>query len=149
MTRIEPPPIPAHAHTLATTGCLDQLPTVMDLAQHALETLVPSTMTRYEFLTVVDEAITNVILHAYCDMDPGALVVAIWRAGPRVIVSVRHRGQPPDLRTIPAPDLTSDLEHRRVGGLGIYLMQRLMDEVHFISYEDGSSETRLIKRVAA
>ncbi|MBU0491877.1 MAG: ATP-binding protein, partial [Chloroflexi bacterium] len=67
MTRIEPPPIPAHAHMLATTACLDQLPAVMDLAQQVLETLVPSTTTRYECLTVVDESITNVILHAYGD----------------------------------------------------------------------------------
>ncbi len=147
MTPILPPPVPTSAYTLRAISQIGHLPAVVAFAQEALAALNVPVPLRYEVLTALDEAVTNVIKHAYGESDEGEFTVHIWREGDRVLLSIRHCGTPPDLRQIPPPDLTSDLEHRRIGGLGIYLMQRLMDEVHFLRYEDGSSETRLIKRI--
>ncbi len=143
-----PPPIPSSAHSLRVASQIGCLPQVIAFAQRALTDLGVPVSLGYEVLTALDEAVTNVIKHAYGESDEGTFAVHVWREGERVVLSIRHCGTPPDLRQIPPPDLTSDLEHRRVGGLGIYLMQRLMDEVHFLTYEDGSSETRLVRRVA-
>jgi len=142
-----PPAVPARAYTLRVPSQIDRLPVVCAFVQEVFESLGLPAPARYEILTAVDEAVTNVIKHAYGESDEGEFALHIWREGERVVLSIRHRGYPPDLRQISPPDLTSDLEHRRVGGLGIYLMQQLMDEVHFLSYEDGSSETRLVKWV--
>lgn len=147
MTLILPPPIPASAYTLRASSRIGDLPRVLAFAQEALAALDVPVPLRYEVLTALDEAVTNVIKHAYGESDEGAFTVHVWREGDRVVISIRHCGTPPDLRQIPPPDLTSDLEHRRIGGLGIYLMQQLMDEVHFVRYGDGSSETRLVKEV--
>ena len=45
----------------------------------------------------------------------------------------------------PEPDLSSALEDRRVGGLGVYLMHTLMDELHY-RREEGCNHLTLIKR---
>jgi len=142
-----PPAIPSQARTLRVTSEMDRLPGVMTFVQEALGSLDLPRPVCYEVLTAVDEAVTNVIRHAYGESDEGEFAVHIWRDGERVVVSVRHCGRLPDLRLVPEPDLTSDWKHRPVGGLGIYLMQKLVDEVHFLRYGDGSSETRLVKRV--
>jgi serine/threonine-protein kinase RsbW len=44
---------------------------------------------------------------------------------------LRDQGRGFDPGDVPEPDLISPLEERQIGGLGIYLMTRLMDEVHF------------------
>lgn len=147
MASSEPPPVPAQAFALTVSPQMERLPAAVACVQQALESLDLPRPARYEFLTAVDEAITNVIKHAYGGSREGEFSIHVWHQGDRVFLSIRHRGQPPDLRRVPPPDLTSDLEHRQPGGLGIYLMQKLMDEVHFVTYGDGTSETRLVKRV--
>jgi len=94
----------------------------------------------------VDEACTNVIDHAYppgerahfsvtCDCQADALRIAVWDGG-----------QPFDLDRVPLPDLEAPLEKRKIGGLGIYLMRKVMDEVHLCEREEGK-EVVLIKRL--
>src|SRR5690606_6969775 len=49
----------------------------------------------------------------------------------RFIVSLRDSGKSFDPASVPPPDITSPLEERQVGGLGLYLITRLMAEVRF------------------
>ena len=46
-----------------------------------------------------------------------------WRVdGPDLIVTLRDRGRRFNPDDVPAPDITSPLEERQAGGLGLYLM---------------------------
>ena len=66
-----------------------------------------------------------------------------------IILEISDVGKPFDpLRDAPPPDLTSPLEERPIGGLGLYLVRTLMDEVHY-RWEDGANHLRLITRVRA
>ena len=49
------------------------------------------------------------------------------------------------LKDNPEPDLTSKLENRPIGGLGIYLVHHLMDEILY-RREQGRNHLTLIKR---
>jgi serine/threonine-protein kinase RsbW len=40
-------------------------------------------------------------------------------------------GKPFDPSLVPGPNLDAELEDREVGGLGLYFIFQLMDEVHF------------------
>jgi len=51
-----------------------------------------------------------------------------------------------DPLSVPEPDLDSDLENRRIGGLGIFLIRQLMDEVSY-RYKDWKNILVLIKRM--
>ncbi len=85
----------------------------------------------WQMQLAVDEAATNIIQHAYDGDVPGEISLT-WRSGDeRFIVELRDQGRGFNPNDIPQPDLLSPLEQREIGGLGIYLMTRLMDEVHF------------------
>jgi serine/threonine-protein kinase RsbW len=47
---------------------------------------------------------------------------------------------------VPAPDLTADLSDRKIGGLGIYLMRTLMDEVRYESNSNKNNTLTMVKR---
>ena len=54
-------------------------------------------------------------------------------------------GESFDVSVIPMPDLRADLSERKIGGLGIFLMRKLMDEVRYESKKTGNVLT-MIKR---
>jgi serine/threonine-protein kinase RsbW len=85
----------------------------------------------YNIQLAADEAASNIIEHAYEGIRGGTIEVSCdVKNGVMTIILVDH-GKPFDPSEIPAPDLTSDLSERKIGGLGIYLMRKLMDEVHY------------------
>ncbi|MCR5452894.1 MAG: ATP-binding protein [Lachnospiraceae bacterium] len=53
-----------------------------------------------------------------------------------VVISFSDSGIPFNPLTADDPDLTAELEDRQIGGLGIFLVKELMDEVSY-EYEDG------------
>lgn len=94
----------------------------------------------------VDEAVTNVILHAYqggadhwVDIElrfpPKALEIRIWHNG----LGLREN-------EIALPDPREYVRHPRKGGLGLLLMSRFMDEVRFQESPE-RSECCMIKRM--
>ncbi len=79
----------------------------------------------------VDEAATNIIQHGYTPADPGDIEMN-WRvADDQLIVTLSDHGKRFKPEEVPDPDIHSPLEERQAGGLGLYLMNRLMDSVVF------------------
>jgi serine/threonine-protein kinase RsbW len=79
----------------------------------------------------VDEAATNIIQHGYDQAAAGEIHLE-WRLeGGPLIVTLRDSGRGFNPDDVPAPDITSPLEERQAGGLGLYLMNKLMDSVQF------------------
>lgn len=101
----------------------------------------------YNIQLATDEAASNVIEHAYEGIADGMLEMSCgFRDGAITIILTDH-GESFDPSTIPMPDLKADLSKRKIGGLGIFLMRKLMDEVHYESHPESNSNTlTLIKR---
>lgn len=101
----------------------------------------------YNIQLASDEAASNIIEHAYAGISNGTLEVSCEvKDGVMTIILVDH-GAPFDPSEIPAPDLTADLSERKIGGLGIYLMRKLMDEVHYKAEPEKNRNTlTMIKR---
>ena len=86
----------------------------------------------FEVRTAVDEACTNVILHAYSGQE-GSITISCELQDHDFVVTIRDNGKPFDPTSVPPPDLQADLDERRIGGLGMYLMSQLMDDVSYSS----------------
>jgi anti-sigma regulatory factor (Ser/Thr protein kinase) len=100
----------------------------------------------YNILLAVDEAASNIIEHAYEGVKNGVLEISCSvKDGAMTIIMVDY-GESFDPSAIPPPDLKADLSERRIGGLGIFLMRKLMDEVHYESRRDKSNVLTMIKR---
>lgn len=99
----------------------------------------------YDLQLAVDEACANVVLHAYGGRG-GEVEITVELTGGGVRVTIRDWGRAFDPQTVPSPDIEASLEQRRLGGLGLYLMRQVMDEVHFAFDVDNGNTLTLLKR---
>lgn len=83
----------------------------------------------------IDEVVSNICNYAYVK-PPGEIMVNLISGEGRFAVSFIDEGVPFDPLTLEEPDIKSDLFDRDIGGLGIFLVRRVMDEVHYKN--DGS-----------
>jgi serine/threonine-protein kinase RsbW len=93
----------------------------------------------------VDEACTNIIKHAYGGAPTGDIRVTVVREGNAFEVQILDHGRAFDPETVHAPNLKKHLTEFRRGGLGVYLMRRLMDRVEYSMHPGQPNEVRLVK----
>ncbi len=99
----------------------------------------------YNIQLAADEAASNIIEHAYEGVSNGLLELSCEVKNGSIIIIMVDHGESFDPSAIPMPDLKADLSERKIGGLGIFLMRKLMDEVHYESKSPGNILT-MIKR---
>jgi serine/threonine-protein kinase RsbW len=78
----------------------------------------------------IEETVVNICQYAY-EVPPGELLVRVSPAHSRFVVELVDEGVPFDPLDMEEPDLRAGLEDRATGGLGIFLVRRLMDEVAY------------------
>jgi len=79
----------------------------------------------------VDEAATNAIEHAYSGASDREVEVQFEDRGPEFRVAVLDTGSTVDRRRVPSFDLERFAREGRTGGLGLHLMEQIMDSVTF------------------
>ena len=100
----------------------------------------------YNIQLATDEAASNIIEHAYEGVSDGVLDLSCGIENEGIRIILIDYGEPFDPSAIPMPDLKADLSDRKIGGLGIFLMRKLMDEVHYEPRDDKSNVLTMIKR---
>lgn len=99
----------------------------------------------YELELAVDEACTNVIEHGYQGQG-GKIEIEIQPLNGGVLVVIRDWGIPFDPDSIPEPDILAPLEERPLGGVGLFLMRKVMSQVHFdFDPQEGNTLTMIKK----
>lgn len=94
----------------------------------------------------VDEALCNVINHGYEKRGDGRITVSLWALDddpPRLKVMIEDRARQVDPQQIRSRDL-NDI---RPGGLGVFIIREIMDEVRYERRDGGGMRLTLIKRV--
>lgn len=104
----------------------------------------------YHVQLAVDEACTNIVEHAYGGSDMGEIILTCGtgqlQGEPCFLVRITDHGIPFDPESIPAPNLSSDPDELRIGGLGIYFMRQMMDRVEY-HFHPGQNELVMCKRL--
>lgn len=98
----------------------------------------------YEVQLAVDEACTNIIHHAYSS-ERGTITISCELQDKDLVITIRDSGSPFDPSAVPPPDLRTNLEERRVGGLGIHLMRNIMDEVSY-NFDSEKGNTLIMRK---
>lgn len=91
----------------------------------------------------VDEACTNIIKHAYKYYPDGEILIKLRCAGRKFTIELIDYGYSFDPENVPVPDVKKFYEQHKVGGLGIYLMKTLMDDVKYRSVPGKYNQVRL------
>jgi anti-sigma regulatory factor (Ser/Thr protein kinase) len=101
----------------------------------------------YNIQLASDEAASNIIEHAYEGISDGVLEISCGLKKDVLTIILVDHGESFDPSDVPAPNLKADLSERKIGGLGLYLMRKLMDEVHYDADPKNNRNTlTLIKR---
>lgn len=100
---------------------------------------------RYAVQLAVDEACTNVIKYAYDEKTGQPVTVECRKEDDNCVVVIRDKGRAFDPSNVPAPDFDSPVSERQEGGLGLYLMRTLMDDVRFRFDTPHGNELTLVK----
>jgi serine/threonine-protein kinase RsbW len=99
----------------------------------------------YSIQLAADEASSNVIEHAYAGIAGASFELTCEFEKNHFTITLLDHGKSFDVSTVPSPDVKADLTDRKIGGLGIYLMRKLMDEVRYEITPSGNLLT-LVKR---
>ena len=95
----------------------------------------------------VDEAVTNVIIHAYKGESTHQVEIELTFKDASLEIRIWNTGKGLHDEDVNLPDPREYVKHPRKGGLGLLLMSRFMDEIHFKEV-NGRSECCMIKRVS-
>jgi serine/threonine-protein kinase RsbW len=95
----------------------------------------------------VDEACTNIIKHAYKSHPDGKIIIKLLYSNGTLTITIIDYGAAFEPETIPPPDLKKYYQQHRVGGLGMYLMKTLMDDVKYISIPGKYNQVLLSKNI--
>jgi len=85
----------------------------------------------YKFGLALDETLTNVISYAFPDGKRHAIEIRLECSDGYLTAVVSDDGAPFDPLSQPAPDIHAPVEQRKIGGLGIHLLRKLMDRADY------------------
>ncbi len=100
----------------------------------------------YSLQLAADEAASNIIEHAYEGVSNAKLDISCDMRGDTLVITMRDMGKPFDPSQVKQPNLKADLSDRQIGGLGVYLMRKLMDEVSYTSNSKTGNLLTMTKR---
>ncbi len=93
----------------------------------------------------VEEAVTNTIQHGYRGTS-GTIAIRIETTPHHITVEITDDAPAFNPLLVPEPDTSADLKDRQVGGLGIFLIRQVMDEVTY-RYEQNKNILVLEKKI--
>ena len=91
---------------------------------------IPPTI-RQKVNMLFDELLNNIITYAFEDDADHEIEIRVELVGLRLSITIADDGTPFDPFALPDPDTTLPLDRRSVGGLGIHLVRKVMDETSY------------------
>ena len=126
------------AEELRVEAKVESLPDVIDFATGTLSDDCPL-RERTHIELVTEEIFVNIASYAYPD---GGGFAVIRRSGGEgaegLTLTFIDGGVPYDPLQKPDPDLDLPLDERPIGGLGVFLVKKIVDEAHY-EYKDGKN----------
>lgn len=126
---------------ITVDAMIENMNTVTAFVDDFLDQIVCPMKSRIQINIVIDEIFGNICHYAYKD-SVGAVTVRVESGNtPKaVFLTFTDNGIPYNPLDTEDPDITSSSEERKIGGLGIYLVKKNMDEM---KYEYVNQQNRL------
>ncbi len=133
-------------HKLNIAAKADNLQQVLDFVDGVLEEADCNIKVQMQIDVAVEEIFINIASYAYAPGEGDATVTISIIDGPAACITFYDQGKPYDPLAKEDPDVTLSAEDRPIGGLGIFMTKRMMDDVSY-EYSEGSNVLRLIKKL--
>lgn len=122
---------------------IDNLPQVLAFVDEALEAADCPMKSQIQIDIAVEEIFVNIARYAYAP-DKGAAVIGADVRDGVAEITFADSGKPYDPLAREDPDVTLSAEEREIGGLGIFMVKKTMDDLRY-EYRDGQNLLTMIK----
>ncbi len=123
----------------------EALPEVMSFVEEKLEEYGCTMKAIMQISVCVEEIFVNIAHYAYGE-GIGSMTLSLSSQDNKVCLVFSDNGVPFDPLAKEDPDITLSAEERPVGGLGIFMVKKVMDEVDY-EYRDGRNVFTMKKNV--
>lgn len=140
------PEFPDSSIKLSIASTPAHLPVVRSAVDSVCKLMGFDEAARCGIVLAVDEALANVIEHAYQNSNDKPIEITLRSVGgdkAALQIELRDWGR----QVAPAAIKSRDLDDVRPGGLGVHIMARCMDEVNYAHAPDGGTILTLVKVV--
>lgn len=128
----------------ATTENIVQVTSFVEEQLEALDCPVKAQM---QIAIAIDELFGNIAHYAYNpDVGPATVRVEVTKEPVAVIITFIDNGVQYDPLAKADPNTALSAEEREIGGLGIYMVKKSMDEITY-EYKDGQNILRIRKNI--
>lgn len=116
-----------------------KIPEIIEFVNRELERMDCGTKTRAQIDIAIDELYSNIAKYGFDD-DGGEVTVAMeTQREPRIVsITFTDGGRPFNPLERSDPDTTLSARDRKIGGLGIYMVKKSMDDVRY-EYREGKN----------
>ena len=122
-----------------------KLPEVLEFVDTLLEENNCSMKVQMQIDISLEELFVNIAHYAYPEKNGWAEIRAKIEDG-SIVITLVDGGRPYDPLAKPDPDITLGVEDRQIGGLGIFISKKQMDEIKY-SYTDGHNVLTMKKKI--
>ncbi len=131
---------------LSLNAVIENIDTVTDFVNEQLEQYDCPAKAQMQIDIAIDELFSNIARYAYNpDVGPATVRVEVVEDPLSVVITFIDHGKPYDPLSTEDPDITLSAEERQIGGLGIYMVKKSMDEIAY-EYKDGQNILRIKKQ---
>ncbi|MDR9418383.1 ATP-binding protein [Gracilimonas sp.] len=132
--------------TLSVDASTEHLAEVRDFVAAHAEDIGLSDKVISDIRLAVDEAYTNIIKHAYKNTPSEKVDIEIGSDATQLWISLMDRGESFDPSTYSEPDLMKRIKQKKRGGMGVYLIRKVMDQVQY-NRKGKKNEIRMVKKL--
>lgn len=133
-------------HTLSVGSSTEYLSEVRDFVAVHAKNVGLSEKDISEIRLAVDEAYTNIIKHAYKNKPSNPVKVELGFDNTRLWISIMDEGEGFKPEEYKAPDILKRIKNKQRGGMGVFLIQKLMDQVQY-NRKGQMNEIRMFKNL--
>ena len=117
----------------------ENIPEVIDFIDRELDELGCSEKTKAQINIAIDELYGNIASYAYGEENGEVTVIIEGDSTPGAVsISFQDEGKPFNPLESREPDITLPARERTIGGLGIFMVKKSMDDVRY-EYRDGKN----------
>ncbi len=132
---------------LTVQAIVDSIPKVTEFIDAQLEALDCAMRPQMQIDVAIDELFANIAHYAYGDETGEVTVRFDFDPSDRMAsITFVDNGMPFDPLKKVDPDVTLSAEEREIGGLGIFLVKKTMDNMTY-RYEDGRNVLTIYKHI--
>ena len=131
-------------YALSIPAEVDNLPRVIDFVTGLLEENDFPMKAQMQIEVALEELFVNIAHYAYPD-GAGDAEISVNITPDYAEITLSDSGIPYDPLAKPDPDVTLSAEERTIGGLGIFMSKKLMDDISY-EYKDGKNTLTIKKR---